>query len=83
MPTIKIITEIFAPIDLVFDLSRDIDFHQISTSQTNEKAIYGKTHGLIEEGESVTWEATHFFIRHRLTSKITIWKGICKKLLSN
>lgn len=38
---------------------------------SNERAVAGKTSGLIELGESVTWEANHFGIKQRLTSKIT------------
>lgn len=40
-------------------------------SKTNEKAIDGVTKGLINLGETVTWQATHFGIRQKLTSKIT------------
>ncbi len=32
----------------------------------------GLTSGLIDLGQTVTWEAVHFGIRQRLTSKITI-----------
>lgn len=71
MPVIKIVTIINAPIEKVFDLSRSIDLHKQSMQHTNEKAIAGKMSGLIEEGESVTWEAKHFFKTRRLTSKIT------------
>ncbi len=67
MPVITLITEIAAPIETVFDLSRSIDLHVKSTSQTKEKAIAGRTSGLIELGETVTWEATHFFVPQRLT----------------
>ena len=70
MPTIQLTTEVAAPLQIVFDLSRSIDLHEKSTEQTNEKAIDGRTSGLIELGETVTWEATHFFIRQRLTSRI-------------
>ena len=38
---------------------------------SNEKAIAGKTSGLIDLGESVTWEAKHFYLKFKLTSKIT------------
>ncbi|MCG1036514.1 hypothetical protein [Polaribacter sargassicola] len=48
MPRIEIKTEIKADINIVFDLSRSIDLHKISTKHTNEKAIAGKTNGLIE-----------------------------------
>ncbi|KAA1257680.1 hypothetical protein LF1_01680 [Rubripirellula obstinata] len=71
MPVIVLQTQISADIETVFDLSRSIDLHVQSTSKTNEKAVAGRTSGLIELGETVTWEATHFFIRQRLTVKIT------------
>ena len=71
MPKIELITVINAPIEKVFDLARNIDLHVESTKQTKERAIAGKTSGLIGLGETVTWEATHFGIRQTLTSKIT------------
>jgi hypothetical protein len=71
MPIIRLETFIEASQDIVFDLSRDIDLHQVSTAQTNEKAVAGKTSGLIGLNESVTWEARHFGILQQLTSKIT------------
>ncbi len=71
MPQIELKTEINADIKLVFDLSRSIDLHKISTEHTNEEAIAGKTHGLIELNESVTWRAKHFGITQTLSSKIT------------
>lgn len=70
MSVIVVTTRIHAPIATVFDLSRSIDLHVQSTAHTNERAVAGRTEGLIELGESVTWEATHFFVRQRLTSKI-------------
>ncbi|MES2590951.1 MAG: SRPBCC family protein [Bacteroidota bacterium] len=71
MPTIQITTHINAPIARCFDLSRSIDLHQLSTSKTNERAISGFTTGLINKGDQVTWEATHFGIRQKLTSLIS------------
>jgi ligand-binding SRPBCC domain-containing protein len=71
MPTIELITQINAPIEKVFDLSRSIDLHIESTKHTGERAIAGKTSGLIELGETVTWRARHFGIWQNLTSKIT------------
>ncbi len=70
MPIIQLSSKIKAPISRVFDLARSIDLHTRSTSQTNEKAIDGKMSGLIGFGETVTWEATHFWVKQRLTSKI-------------
>jgi len=54
----------------VFDISRDIDAHQQSQAKNKEIAVAGRTSGLIEQGEDVTWEAVHFGIRQRLTSRI-------------
>ncbi len=71
MSEIQLITAIQSDIQTVFDLSRDIDLHQRSTAKTNESAIAGKTSGLIEEGETVTWKAKHLGIYQTLTVKIT------------
>ena len=71
MPKIELRTEIRADRNIVFDLSRSIDLHKISTKKTNEQAIAGKTSGLIGINESVTWKAKHFGIYQNLTSKIT------------
>ncbi|MGE6221590.1 SRPBCC family protein [Nubsella zeaxanthinifaciens] len=74
MPTIVLHTEIAAPIEICFDLSRSIDLHQISTDHTKESAVEGITTGLIGMNEQVTWQATHYGITQRLTSKITAYK---------
>jgi len=74
MPLIRLETKINAPIDVVFDLSRSIDFHQLSTHKTKEKAIAGRTSGLILLGETVTWRAKHLGFFQELTSKITAMK---------
>ncbi|WEK17431.1 MAG: SRPBCC family protein [Candidatus Pedobacter colombiensis] len=71
MTVIKLQTYINADQQIVFDLSRNIDLHQISTKQTNEKAVAGRCSGLIELNETVTWQARHFGITQKLTSKIT------------
>lgn len=71
MPRIELTTDIKASLEIVFDLSRSIDLHKISTEHTNETAIDGKTSGLIEMNEFVTWRAKHFGVYQKLTSKIT------------
>jgi ligand-binding SRPBCC domain-containing protein len=72
MPLIHLETDILAPIERVFDLARSIDLHKISMESSQERAVNGVTSGLIELGQTVTWEAVHFGVRQRLTSKITI-----------
>jgi ligand-binding SRPBCC domain-containing protein len=74
MPRFTIVTEIRAPIEVCFDLARDIDLHARSLEHTGERAVGGLTSGLIGLGEEVTWEATHFFVRQRLTSRITAFE---------
>lgn len=71
MPLIRLETSIEAPVAIVFDLARSIDLHKISTADTKEEAVAGRTSGLIEMGETVTWRAVHFGITQHLTSQIT------------
>jgi len=61
-----------APIQICFDLARNIEVHtQTVWKHTKERAIEGITEGMIGEGEIVTFQATHFLINQKLTSRIT------------
>lgn len=71
MPGIRIVTAIDAPVGVCFDLARDIDFHTASLGATGERAVAGRTPGLIGPGESVTWEGRHLGVRRRLTAEVT------------
>ena len=73
MPLIELRTEINSTLSICFDLSRSIDLHKISTAKTNEAAIAGVTTGLIGDQQFVTWQATHFGIKQKLTTKITAY----------
>lgn len=75
MPLIHLTSFIAAPVERVFDLSRSINLHQVSTASTNEKAIDGVMTGLINKGETVTWQAKHLFKTRLFTSKITGMKS--------
>ena len=70
MTTIVVDTRIAAPIELCFDLARDVEAHLKTSSSTGERAVGGRTSGLLDLGDVVTFEAVHFGIRQRLTSKI-------------
>lgn len=70
MPTIKHKQFVKAPVEICFDLARNVDTHLMTTAKTKEKAVGGVTHGLLKEGDSVTWEAAHFAIRQKLTAKV-------------
>ena len=67
MTTIQLSTAINAPIEIIFDLSRNIDVHQQSTAKSNETAIDGITSGLINLNETVTWRGKHFgvYLTHK------------------
>jgi len=67
---IELITEINAPIKLCFDLSLNVELHQLSTSKTKEFVVEGRKKGIFTEGETITWRAKHFGIWQNLTGKI-------------
>jgi ligand-binding SRPBCC domain-containing protein len=70
MSTITVETKIHAPVDLCFDLARDVAVHCATAAQTQERVVAGKTSGLLELGDQITFEAVHFGVRQRLCSKI-------------
>lgn len=72
MPVIEHQQFVKAPTEVCFDLARNVDIHTQTTSNTKERAVAGVTEGLLEEGDTVTWEAIHFGIKQRLTAKVTL-----------
>lgn len=71
MPLINLETIIRAPVERCFDLARSIDVHVAAAGASNERAIAGVTSGMMRLGDTVTWEAKHFGVRQRLTSRLT------------
>ncbi len=69
---VRIETFIHASPERCFDLARDVDAHVASTGRTRERAVGGKTRGLLDAGDEVTWEATHFGVRQRLTARVVL-----------
>ncbi len=67
MTTINLSTKIKASKQVIFDLSRNIDVHKLSTAKSNETAIDGVTSGLINLNETVTWRGKHFgfYLTHK------------------
>ena len=59
-----------APQPPATDKSRHLEIVR-GPEKTQERAIAGVTHGLIELGDEVTWEARHFGIRQTLKVRIT------------
>lgn len=58
--TIVVETEIAAPVDRCFLLSLSLDLHQELAKHTRERAVAGRTQGIIGPDETVTWRGRHF-----------------------
>jgi ligand-binding SRPBCC domain-containing protein len=71
MPFIHLTTFIAAPADRVFDLSRSVALHKRSMDKYGEQAINGKTSGLMDLGDTVTWKAKHVYKERVMAVKIT------------
>ncbi|OAH59146.1 MULTISPECIES: SRPBCC family protein [Bacillaceae] len=71
MPVIEHQQFIKASIEVCFDLARNVDIHTQTASKTKEKVVGGVKKGLLERGDTVTWEAFHFGIKQRLTARVT------------
>lgn len=71
MATIHLETFIAAPPEVCFDLCLDVSFHERAG---HGRAVAGVTAGALRFGDTVTWEATHFLVRQRLTSKIVVYE---------
>jgi len=71
MPTIHLTTLIHAPVERVFDLCRSIKLHEKSMAHTGEKAVGGTYNMLIQQGETVIWQAKHLYKTRMLKVMIT------------
>jgi ligand-binding SRPBCC domain-containing protein len=67
----RIVTDLPVPPERAFALSLDIGAHLRSMAATGERAVAGRTDGVIGIGESVTWRARHLGIVWRMTNQIT------------
>ncbi len=71
MPFIHLTTFIKAPQQRLFDLSRSISLLKLSMEQYDARAVAGVTSGLLEPGETVTWQGRYFFKTRVFTTKIS------------
>ena len=72
MTRIIIETKIHAPIELCFDLARDVSAHVESAAFSAEQAVEpGRTQGLLELGDWVAFEGRHFGVKQRFVARIT------------
>jgi ligand-binding SRPBCC domain-containing protein len=72
MTRIVIETKIYAPIELCFDLARDVNAHRESAAFSSEQVVPpGRTEGLLELGDLVAFEGRHFGFKQRFVARIT------------
>jgi len=74
MHQLQVETLILASAPRCFDLARSVDAHVQSAAASRERAVAGRTSGLLELDDEVTWEGRHFGLRQRLTSRITVFQ---------
>jgi ligand-binding SRPBCC domain-containing protein len=71
MSRIVVETLIAAAPAVCFDLARDVEAHTRSAAFSRERVVGpGRTTGLLECGDVVTFEGVHFGIRQRFTARI-------------
>lgn len=74
MPTITVVTDIAAPMQVCFDLARDVEIHTQTTTSTGEQVIGGFRSGLLGLGDTVTFMGRHFGVWMRLTARINVFE---------
>jgi ligand-binding SRPBCC domain-containing protein len=72
MDRIRLETWIDAPVERCFLLSLSVDLHTASAHASRENAIAGVTTGLINKGETVTFQGRHLGLTLNHTSRIEI-----------
>lgn len=71
MTRFEVTTGIAALPQRVFDLSLEVEVHTASMARSGERVVGGVTAGRMRLGDTVTWEARHFGVRWRMTSRIS------------
>ena len=71
MARVELSTRIAAPRERCFDLARSVELHVRSTAATGERAVGGKTSGLLGLGDEITWRARHLGVVQSLSGRIT------------
>lgn len=72
MPSIiRVVTEIDAPPQVVFELALDMDVHAASLAGTGETATTSSGDAHLGLGDQVNFTARHFGLRWHMTSRVT------------
>ena len=70
MPTIHLTTFIAAPIERVFDLSRNLTIYKTLINGRKEKFTSGASSNLMSHGETITFQAKHFGKTRLITTRV-------------
>jgi ligand-binding SRPBCC domain-containing protein len=75
VPAVSIDTFIAAPLEECFDLARSVEAH-IETSRFTEERVVepgepGRLSGLLDLGDTITFEGVHLGVRQKLTARVT------------
>jgi ligand-binding SRPBCC domain-containing protein len=70
MPTIHLTTFIAAPIERVFDLSRNLTIYKVLMQGRKEKFSSGAASNLMSHGETITFHAKHFGKTRLVTTRV-------------
>jgi ligand-binding SRPBCC domain-containing protein len=71
MGSIRLETLILVPVERCFDLARSIEVHCATAAFTDERVVEpGRTSGLLEHGDTVTFAARHLGFCRRLTAEV-------------
>lgn len=74
MARIVLTTDLPGPPERCFDLARSVELHRDSMAGAGERPLDvagSRTSGLLQLGDTVTWEARHLGRRRRLTRRFT------------
>jgi ligand-binding SRPBCC domain-containing protein len=71
MPTIHLTTFIAAPIERVFDLSRNLSIYKVLMKDRKEKFSSGAASNLVSNGETITIQAKHLGKTRLITTRLT------------
>jgi ligand-binding SRPBCC domain-containing protein len=70
----ELVTTVRAPRERVFDASLDVGVHTGSMAGSGERVVGGVTSGRLGLGDAVTWQARHFGLPWRMTSRISVYQ---------
>lgn len=71
MPSFRLETVVRATPERCFDLALSVDAHTASMGASSERAVAGRTSGVLGPGDVVTWQARHFGLPFRMTVQVT------------